>query len=214
MSSVDVEVAAGRVRAIPLPVTAVDVTLINGPVVLAGWSIREASGDIPRDAEGSVTSPAALAVIATLTGLAGGTYRVHWTISLAGTLAAGDANNFELTDTSGNVVQSVNLAVAGNYPQPDAVITVPSNGTITIEALAIGTVASVYSAELSIEPTITDEVVAEIRDGNNVIACIGLGTGGADTEYFGPFGLMPLNQITVHLVSGTLVGAVFALYDD
>lgn len=214
MASVDVEVVTGEVRAVPFPVTAIDVTPINGPVMLGGWSVRDASGDIPRSAEGSVTSPAALATIAQLTGLAGGTYDVNWTVSLAGAAAAGDANNFELTDTAGNVLQSVNLGAVGEYPQVKTQVTVPANGTITIEALAIGTVGAIYSAEISITPVVLDDVVAEIRDGNQTLGCIGLGAGGADTQFFGPFGLRVMNAVTVHLVSGTLTGVVYCLYDD
>lgn len=209
--SADLEIGmvTGPVTPVPVPVTTVDVPITNGPCVFYGFSMRESSGDVPKDNEGSVTSPTALQTIVTLTGLAAGTYTVNWTVGLAGTLAAADANNFELLDSAGGVTPSINLAVAGEYQQVASEVSIGANGSISIEAIALATVGAIYSAQLSIEPSIVDDAVAEIRDGNQVIACIGLGIGGSETENFGPPGVKVAASVTLHVIQGSMTGAVY-----
>ena len=198
----------------PFPVITADYSPIAGPVVLLGWSVREATDQQTQDNEGSVTSPGAGQTIVTLAGLPAGTYNVGWSVELAGTLAAADSNNFRLTDTGGDQLGSINLAVAGSYPQVSTELTIATGQSISIVAIAAGTVGAVYSAQLSIEPVIIDDVIAEIRDGNQILGCISLGTGQASTLYFGIPGMSVMNGITVHIVTGTLVGVVYCLYDD
>src|SRR5215471_18419592 len=96
--SLDILVVAGPIRGVPFPATAVDVDVIQGPCVLNGWSFRDAAGELALEASGSVTSPAAGVTIATTASLPAGTYVVSWEVQLAGTLAAADANNFQLVD--------------------------------------------------------------------------------------------------------------------
>lgn len=209
--NIDVDVETGPVSAIPVPVTTVDVPVINAPCCYYGFSLREASGDVPRDNEGSATSPAALQTIATITGLPAGNYTVNWTVSLAGTLAAADANNFELTDTNGVVSASINPAIAGEYPQVASEISIPANATVSIQAIAAGTVGAIYSAQLAIEPSIVDDAVIEVRDGNQILATCSLGVGGAETEYPGPPGIKVMASITVHVVQGTVTGVIYVM---
>lgn len=42
--NLEVEVSSGEVRAVTVPATAADVTVLNGPVQLCGWSLREPTG--------------------------------------------------------------------------------------------------------------------------------------------------------------------------
>lgn len=206
-------VVTGYVCPVPVPVTAVDVSELNGPCVLYGWSLREASGDTSQQNEGSVTSPAALQTIVTLTGIPAGNYSIEWTVELAGTLAAGDANNFELKDSAGNVLQSVNLAVAGQYPQQPVEATLAASSSVTIEALAVGTVGAVYSAQLVITPASITDAQAEIRDGNQPLGESGMPVGGSDTQFFGAPGVTVRNTVTLHVVSGIVTGVVYILMD-
>jgi hypothetical protein len=207
--NIDIEVETGPIVPIPVPVTAVDIAILNAPCKYYGFSLREASGDIPRDNQGTVTSPAAGATIATLAGLAAGNYTVSWVVGLAGTLAAPDANNFQLTVTGSPAEPSINLAVAGEYPQVNAEVTVPASGTISIQAIGIGTVGAVYTAQLAIQPSLVDEAQVEIRDGNQPLGECGLGIGGSETEYTGPPGIKVRNSITLHVVQGTVTGVVY-----
>jgi hypothetical protein len=206
---VNVDVETGPVVPIPVPVTTVDVSVLPGPCVFYGFSFREASGDVPKDNEGTVTSPGAGATIVTLTGLAAGEYTVTWIVQLAGTLAAADANNFQLIDTSGGVTNSINLAVAGEYPQVNSEVIITPGGSISIIAIAAGTVGAIYSAQIAIQPSIVDDAVAELRDGNQVIACCSLGVGGSETENFGPPGVKVMNSVTLHMIQGSITGAVY-----
>lgn len=210
----DVEIVAGQVRAVPVPVTSVDTPILNGPLVLCGWSLREASGDLSREASGSANAPVAGTVIAQLTAIVAGTYKVVWTVGLSGTLSVADANNFALLNNGVQVTASLNLAVTGEYPQVEVTIPVASGTTVSIVAIGNATAASVYAAELSITASTTADMVAEIRDGNQVVACIGLGVGQADTQYFGARGLTPMNTVILHVVSGAVTGAIYLLYDN
>ncbi len=212
MSEIEIDITAGPVRVLPVLVTAVDVLLLNGPCELAGFSLRDATGDVPAAAEGSVISPAAGATIVTLAGLAAGTYLVNWEVELSGTLAAADANNFQITRPSLAAVGSVNLAVAGVYPQAPLEITVPSGGFISILAIGLATVGAVYSAQLTLTPVATPNTVAELQDGNNPLAELSLGGGVADSRWYGSGGLKVRNRINLHIVSGAVTGAVYARF--
>jgi hypothetical protein len=95
---------------------------------------------------GSITSPGAFAAIIRIIIPVAGTYTVHWTVSLAGTLSAGDANNFHLDQNGILVAASVNPAAAGTYVQTPAVITAAAGDEIEVFAVAAGTTGSVYGA--------------------------------------------------------------------
>lgn len=206
---VNIDVETGPVSAIPVPVTAVDYLVINAPCRYCGYSLREAGNELPVDAEGSVTSPAANQVIAQLTGLPAGTYTVNWEVSLAGTLAAADANNFGLTNGAETVTGSVNPAVAGSYPQVPSEIVVTAGSTVAIEAGGAGTAGAIYSAQISLTPVIVADAVVEIRDGNQPLAVFSAGAGGSETEYSGKYGVKVMSSITVHVVQGTVTGVVY-----
>lgn len=205
-------VTQGEVRAIPVPVTSTDLTLLTGDGFLCGWSLREASGDISAYNEGSVVAPAAGATIVTLTGIPAGTYTVEIVTSLQGAAAAGDANNFKLTPSTGNAVVLPNPGAAGNFPQEEIQVTLGAAGTLTITAVAIGTAGVTYSATISITPINVPTAVIEFQDGNNPIGESEMTVAGVDTQWFGNYGMLIYNQIKLHVVSGTVTGAVYARF--
>lgn len=212
MTEIDITIEADPVRAIGVPATSVDVLILNGPAELTGWSLREAAGEAPIGAEGSVTSPAAGAQIAGTVVLAAGTYNVDWTVGLAGTLAAADANNFQLRNAVTGVLVSANLAVAGDYPQQPIQLVVAQATTVNVIAIALGTVGAIYTAQITVTPVTTSDALVEIQDGNNALAEISLGAGGADSRTYTDTGIKIRNRINLHVISGTVTGAIFARF--
>jgi hypothetical protein len=115
-------------------------------------------------AQGTVTSPGALATIATTASVPAGTYNIAWQVSLSGTLGAVDANNFRLVDSTGNVLVSINPSVAGTYPQEAVEVTTTTAGAVLVQSILAGTVASVYGAQLSVIPASQFSAQATIPD--------------------------------------------------
>lgn len=212
MGEIELIVAAGPVRAIPIPVTAADIVAINGPCQLCGWSLREASGEANFNTSGSVTSPAALGTICGTAVLAAGTYQVDWSVQLAGTVAVGDANNFQLVFGPTGVVISENQGAVGDYPQQQVEFTLATAGIIKIIALAIGTVGAIYTAQMTGIPTTIADAVVEIQDGNNPLGEVSESGNGVDTRWFGGDGMWVRNRINVHVIQGTVTGALYARY--
>jgi len=213
-AEIDITVVANPVRVLPVLATAVDVVLLTGDGNLNGFSLRDATADIPVDNEGSVTSPAAGATITSLAGVPGGTYQVNWTVELAGTVAAIDSNNFTVSDPAGVVETSINAGAVGVYPQIPFEVTVPSSGTWAVKALAIGTVGAIYSASFSLTPVQVANTLVELQDGNNPLAEISLGALVADSRWYGNQGLKIRNTIKLHVISGAVAGAIYASYND
>lgn len=210
---IDINVSENKIRAIPIPLTSVDVQPIQGPCTLLGWSIREASGEGPGSANGTVTSPAALQAIASTASLPPGTYTVSWTVTLSGTLGAGDANNFQLVDSAGVVVASTNAAAAGSYPQNVVQVTTTLAGAFTVRANGVGTVGAVYGAQLTVTPTLGTAAIVEFQDGGVPLGESALQAGGSDTQLMFDDGIHVSNVVNVHIVKGTVVGALYAQYD-
>lgn len=210
---VTVDVVAGNVEAIGVPVTSVDQLIISSDGMLHGWSLREASGDTPSQVTGQVVSPGAGATIAQLTGLAAGQYNVTWQVELTGAAAAGDANNFQLKSSSGQTFNSVNAGAAGQYAQIQAELTVGANGTISVVAIAAGTAGVTYGAQIAVEPLAIADAVVELQDGNNPLGEISLGANQSQTQWFGDNGVVIANRINLHVVSGVVTGAVFCTYN-
>lgn len=212
-AEIDITVVTDQIRGVPVPVTAVDVTPIQGPCTLYGWSLREASGELPGNASGSVTSPAALATIATTPSLAAGTYVVTWEVELAGTLAAGDANNFQLVDSAGVVVGSINAAVAGVYPQGQVEVTTTTAGAFLVRANAIGTVGAIYSAELNVQPSLTPACIVELQDTAQPLGESAMQAQGFDTETMPATGLHVTGQVKIHVIQGTVTGVLYVRFN-
>lgn len=210
---IEVSVPARAGYVLPVPVTSVDQLLITGDAILRGWSLREASGDLAVIVEGSVTSPAANATIVTTAPLSAGTYDVSWEVELSGTLAVGDANNFQLMNGAAVVVNSVNGFVAGTYPQNPTRVTVVAGGTISVRANAIGTVGAVYSAQPSVTPDPLLGAAVELQDSNGAIGEIGIDFQESQTVWFSGDGIPVRGQILLHMLSGIVTGVVYATYN-
>lgn len=212
-AEIDITVVTDAIRAIPVPVTTVDVTPITGPCQLYGWSLREASGEIPGQGSGSVTSPGATATIATTASMPAGSYQVSWEVELAGTLGAGDANNFRLVDANGNVLVSINAAAAGVYPQQAVEVNTTVAGAIFVQSIAAGTVGAVYSAQVSAQPTFTPAVIVELQDGNQPLGETAIAAQSFDTEVMPSDGIHVGQSIKVHVIQGTVTGVLYVRFD-
>lgn len=206
---IDIDVRLGGVLSLTVLPTSVDVTILQGGGRLAGWSLRDASNTVALEASGNQVAPAAGTDIAALTGLPAGTYTIEWTVALQGAAAAGDSNNFQLYDTAGNVLASVNPGVAGEYIQPNAEVTVAAGAKIAIKNIGVGTAAVTYSAELVLSPTIEVQTVVELVDNADIKGEAAFVTRDSNTEHFGPDG-PPINgKLVLHVVSGTVTGCVY-----
>lgn len=101
---------------------------------------------------GTVTSPAAGAVIASVATTGPGIALIDWTVEVGGTLAEGtDNDNFELVVNGGNIAESVNNAVAGTYPQVPVQAEETGVITIQIKALNLASTGAIYSATMSVQ---------------------------------------------------------------
>lgn len=208
--TVDIEI--GSVHVIPIVATSTDVTLLTSDGYLCGWSVRDASGDVATDTEGTVTTPGAGAAIATSPALGGGTYTVKWTVSLAGTPGAGDANNFGLFVGATQVATSVNLGAGGEYPQPDTQVTVPQGTAVSVKAIGAGTAGAIYTAVVSNNLDTVADTLVEIQDIGNAIGEISINASQAHTQWFGPQGLKMRGQVKLHVIQGAITGAVYCRY--
>jgi hypothetical protein len=139
----------------PLPIGAYR-NKIQGVPLTGGQNSGTISG-YP-GATGSVTSPAAnQAVAGPVTVAVTGTYTVKWTVSLAGTLGAGDASNFGLLKNGVTLLAvSSNPAAAGSYPQASFTTALNAGDTLVVEAGGGATTGSVYGATLpAVAPPLT-----------------------------------------------------------
>lgn len=112
----------------------------------------QAQGFIPAGfalTSGSIGSPGAFATVVQVTVAVPGTYTVAWTVSLAGTLGAGDANNMVLFKNSTLLATAVCPAVAGSYPQAAQAVTFAAGDTIGIGTVGAGTAGSTYGGQVS-----------------------------------------------------------------
>lgn len=212
-AELDITVVTDQIRGVPVPVTAVDVTPIQGPCTLFGWSLREASGELALEASGSVTSPGATTTIATTASLPAGTYQVAWTVELAGTLAAADANNFQLVDSAGVVVGSVNGSGAGVYPQGAVQVTTTVAGAVLVRSNAAGTVGAIYSAQVEVTPSLTPAAIVELQDTGQPLGESAMAAQGFNTEVMPGSGLHVTGQVKVHVISGTVTGVLYVRFD-
>lgn len=214
MPNIDVSVTVGDKRPITVAPTATDVTPFSGEGYLAGWSLRDVSGDVAVDVSGSVVAPGAAATIATTAALPAGTYTVTWSVGLQGAAAAADSNNFQLVTTAGQVAVSVNPGVAGDYLQAATEVTVTAGQTVSIKSIGAGTAAVTYSANLSLDPTQEIETIVEIQDGNGILGEVSFQANRSATNDLGYPGVLLAGQVTLHIVSGKVTGAVYVVSDQ
>lgn len=206
----DVAAVIGDVFPIPVPPASADLLLLSSDCRLCGWSLRDATGDIASQGEGAVVSPAAGAVIVQVTNVPAGTYDVNWTVSLQGAAAAADANNFQLKNGAAVVEGSINAGAAGVFPQVGVRIVVAAGGTVSVNAIAIGTVGVTYLAQIELTPVQRANTVVEIQDTGNILGEYAPFGNEADTEYLGDYGIPCQGQIKLHIVSGAVTGVVYA----
>ena len=100
---------------------------------------------------GSVTSPGTFQIFLTIP-VSPGTYTISWTVTLSGTLAAADANNFGITLGSGPTIAapSVNAGAAGTYPQKPVTFSVAAPDTLTLKSWSsTPTTGAVYGGTIT-----------------------------------------------------------------
>lgn len=210
MPEIDVTWDTGNVAALPVLPTSADVTLITSDCRLVGWSLRDTSTPVPAQAEGAVISPGAGVAIVNLAGLKAGVYDITWSVALQGAAAAADADNFKLIANNVTVENSVNAGAAGSYPQTGARVTIVAGNSVSINAIAAGTVGVTYLAQIEITPTPVAASVVEIQDSGNILGEISLPPGGSETHTMQHPGIPCQGQIKVHVISGAVTGVVYA----
>jgi hypothetical protein len=134
----------GMQRMQPVPIGAYQGKFLGVP--LSGGQVQ---GVIPAaTASGSATSPSTFQILATVS-IPAGTSSVNWSVTLAGTVGAGDANNFAVRIQSGAMLaQSVNAGAAGTYPQAPIAVTGPV--VLQLETWSSApTAGSIYSGSIT-----------------------------------------------------------------
>lgn len=116
-------------------------------------------------ATGTAGSPAAGATIASIAAPAGD-FTVSWLISLGGTVAAADTNNFGVFVGAVQVAQSVNpgSSFTSIAQQPVNIQVPPGGATVAIKAIGAGTAGSNYNAELTLGWTANNTSYPELPD--------------------------------------------------
>lgn len=212
MSTLEIEVSAGRIRAIPVVNPAAGSVVLAGPGDLMGWSFRESGAETGLSAEGQVVSPVLGQTIVSLVSVPVGVYAIAWEVELIGAAAAADANNFGLYAGATLLSTSLNAGAAGQFPQTPVQFSLTSAQTIAVKAIAAGTLGVTYAAQVSVSPVVQGQSVLELRDGNQPLGEVSAGTAGALSQWFGPEGIRFLNQIQCNPVSGQMTGVVYARF--
>jgi hypothetical protein len=192
---------------VPATVSGAPSTILRSPCRLKGWSLA-ATGQAASEADGSVTSPAAAAVITATASLPAGDYLVEWTVELEGTLgAAVDNDNFRLVANAATQAASVNPGVAGTYPQQSQTVRLTAAGTISITSGILATVGAVYRAQIVATPSAP--AAALILDGAQVLGTMGAQFGFSDTEFLDEEGIYVSTSVIVQVQQGTVSGCIY-----
>jgi hypothetical protein len=96
-------------------------------------------------ASGSVTSPAPFTVIWEIEFPAAGIYTLQWSVTVGGTLAAGDADNMGLGLDGTSIATAVYPDTPGTYPQAAVTFTAAAGSVLALLNIDAGTAGSVYS---------------------------------------------------------------------
>ena len=212
MSSLEVEISLGHIRAIPVVNPAPGAIVLTGSGELMGWSFRESGAETGLSAEGAVVSPAAGATIVSIPNVPVGVYTIAWEVQLIGAAAAADQDNFVLASGATNLEVSLNAGAAGQYPQTTVQFAVTSVQTIAVKAVGAGTVGVTYAAQVTVTPVTAGQAVLELQDGNQPLAEISAGIAGSLTQWYGPEGVRFLNRIQANPVIGQMTGTVYARF--
>lgn len=201
----------GHCGAYALTVTQAQATagtvLANGPKRLLGWSMVSGAA-ATAEGEGRVVAPAAGATIATIGPLVAGDYLVTWSVQLDGAAAAADENNFQLMNGAAAVLKSDNLGAAGEYPQTGVVVTVAAAGTLSVQAVGIGTAAVGYSAQLT-AALLAGGAIGQVLDGGQVLGVVSTGQDQTDVQWMGDEGIEVLTSVAVQATAGKLSGCLY-----
>lgn len=211
MVEIDIEIGRGRPVPIKIAPTAVSVTPYRGAGVFAGWSLRDVTGAIPNQTEGTVAAPGAGVVVAQLTGLPAGTYNINWEVELLGPVAAADTNNMVLFTGAGNVQIAIVPPAAGAYPQEPVEVTIPAGGTIGVKAIGAATAGTTYGAQFAISPTLELEAIVEITSGGDIIGEFSSGTVRGLPFWIGPDGPQLQGDVTLNVISGAVTGCIYVV---
>ena len=211
---IEVSVSAGSVIPITIQSTSVDISVLPGNGYLLGWSLRDATADNNFSVEGSAVAPAGGGVIVTTAALNAEEYTVNWTVSLAGAAAGADGNNFGLYAGATLIATSVNLGLAGEYPQQAVTYQLPQNTVFAVKAIGVGTAGVTYSAELDGSAANVVSTSVEFMDGSRIVGEASMLPGGATSANFGSLGMRIYTGLTLHVVSGTVRGTVNMLFEQ
>lgn len=212
MSSLEVEVSLGHIRAIPVINPAAGQLVLAGPGELMGWSFRESGAETGLETEGQIVSPAAGATVASIANVPAGVYNISWSVQLIGAAAAADQDNFVLVAGATNLEVSLNAGAAGQYPQAGVQVNLTSVQTVAVKAVGAGTAGVTYAAQISVVPATTGQAVLELQDGNQPLAEVTAGTAGSLSQWFGPEGIRFYNRIQCQPVAGQMTGVVYARF--
>lgn len=209
MTEIDVAVSLGGAKAVPVLDTTTGGRIASGKCALAGWSLRTTSVQASLQVQGNVAAPAAGTVIATLA-LPAGEWVINWTVSVEGTVAVAEDNNFVLQQGVTNLITSINAnVVAQPYPQPQITVSIAAGGqNVVVRNIGAGTAASVYTADITASP-VGAPAIAEIFSGSNPVAEIALPVGAVDTHWFGSGGIEMPADVTLNVIGGSMRGAVY-----
>jgi hypothetical protein len=212
MREIEIEIGPVKVRALSWPSQATAGLLLAGPGRLMGWSFRESGAESAFDVESTTLAPGAGVTVAQILNVPAGLYVASWEVQLIGAAAAADQDNFALFDGATQLSTSLNAGAAGQYPQTPVQFTNPASSTIAVKAIGAATAGVTYGAQISLAPVITGQSALELRDGNSVLAEISAATAGELTAWLGPQGIDFYNGISGVVVSGSMIGAVYAAF--
>jgi hypothetical protein len=212
MTELEIDITAGPVRVVPVLATAADVLLINGPCQLCGWSLANV-GATPTSADAIAAFAAAGNGTATL---ALGEQITGFDVSYGQTTAANTATVTVTGAVGGTLTYTVLFEGTGTqtpdliirFPQPLA----PANPLVGIAVTFTGNANSPAGTIIAYGPASLTVAQAEIQDGNNPLGEILLSVASSDTHWYGGAGLWVRNRLNLHLISGTVVGAVYVRY--
>lgn len=130
------------------------ITAAYGNTTVTGRSLRNPPGNSASAgtywSTGEATTPGAGAFITSVAVQSSGFYTVRWSVSLAGTLAAGaDANNMQLNDGIGQFYGALLPAVSAAYPQQQVSMYLAAGGLVIVSANTLATTGAVYGATIA-----------------------------------------------------------------
>lgn len=197
---------------VPATAAGAPIPLLGASCRLHGWSLIPAD-TTAQAAAGDVLAPGAAATIVQIVAVPAGEYTVKWSASITGAVAAAEQDNMALF-VGATLAEVGNIPVAaGNYPQPDTVITVPAGGaTIAVKTNGAGTAGVTYGAVMSLVPTAAGECV--LLDGGQVVAVINMAPGASANHHIGGGGIYVGNALRLQVNTGLVSGAVYIRHHD